>query len=583
MKSLYAFLIFMASTGWLTAQVAMTFEVDMTDQTVGPNGVHMAGNFYDPDEDDVVDNPDGIANWDPASIELTDMDGDMVYSVTLNLMPNTYEFKFINGNTWDEVEDVPPTCQVEVAGNDNRYITVSDAATFHVCYASCAACGDYAVRFRVDMTNEGAVSPNGVHVAGEFQSWQAGDSPLQDMDGDMVWEGYHGFDPAVGLVEGELAFKFINGNDWANPNENITGDCGNSDGNRSETITDVNTVLPIYCYNVCEPCTQPTAVTLQVDMNNEAAVSVNGVHVAGSFQAWQAGDTPLTDQGGGIWSVTLMIAPGTYEYKFINGDNWGGDGEGNIDNESIGGDCNFAGSDNRELIVGADAITVTYCYNQCSASCVADPDPANITFSVDVTELADDGNLSTDGIWLIGSFTEPAWQAGATLMDDSDGDNIWTATVLVDGTADIQYKFTNGDPYPGGVIDDTISENYDFEGDGCGIGNGIGGWNRTHTRSGSDETLSTPCWNSCEICVVSVEEFGLAGLQAFPNPAKEIVTVTAPAGAQLTVNDAAGRIVYRTRTNVSQTALVVRSWQSGVYNVLVQHEGRVGTIRLIVE
>ena len=30
----------------------------------------------------------------------------------------------------------------------------------------------------------------------------------------------------------------------------------------------------------------------------------------------------------------IDVAPGDYEFKFINGNNWGGDGDGNIDNEN---------------------------------------------------------------------------------------------------------------------------------------------------------------------------------------------------------------------------------------------------------
>ena len=209
------------AAGALSAQVDITFEVDMTDQTVGMNGVHLAGNFMDWDDDGNTDNAAISDNWLPNLPELEMMDGDMdgVYSITLSLVAGDYQFKFINGNTWDDVEDVPPTCQVEVTGNDNRFITVGEEMdSYHVCWAECAACGDYAVRFRVDMSLQPAVSPNGVHVAGGFQGWASADSPLMDSDGDNIWEGIYTFDDTA-LEEGNIIFKFINGNDWADPNE----------------------------------------------------------------------------------------------------------------------------------------------------------------------------------------------------------------------------------------------------------------------------------------------------------------------------------------------------------------------------
>ena len=166
------------------AQVPVTFQVDMNDETVSADGVHIAGGFQ---------------GWDPAATMMSDDDMDGVYEVTVDLpADSTYEFKFINGMSWDFVEDVPPTCQVEVAGNDNRFLTIGADATevsYHVCYGSCAACGMTTVRLRVDMSVESAVSPNGVHVAGNFQGWDPAGTPMSDANGDGVWETWASFTP----------------------------------------------------------------------------------------------------------------------------------------------------------------------------------------------------------------------------------------------------------------------------------------------------------------------------------------------------------------------------------------------------
>ena len=87
----------------LTAQTstAVTFSVDMNGETVSPNGVHIAGGFQ---------------GWDPVATELTDDDMDGIYTFSLDVVgPALLEFKFINGNSWDFVEDVPGACQVEVS------------------------------------------------------------------------------------------------------------------------------------------------------------------------------------------------------------------------------------------------------------------------------------------------------------------------------------------------------------------------------------------------------------------------------------------------------------------------------------
>jgi alpha-amylase len=194
MKRLYTLLCASILTLGLSAQMtySVTFEVDMNNETVSADGVHVAGNFNDPDNDTNPDNPD-YPQWASDGIMLMDGDLDGVYSVTLDLVPATYEFKFINGNVWDYEEDVPNACQVEVDGNSNRWLTVSDADTgMHACFGSCAACGMYTLRFRVDMSLEGAVNPEGVHVAGSFQGdvWDPGADMTIDPDGNMIYEQF---------------------------------------------------------------------------------------------------------------------------------------------------------------------------------------------------------------------------------------------------------------------------------------------------------------------------------------------------------------------------------------------------------
>jgi anti-sigma factor RsiW len=49
---------------------------------------------------------------------------------------------------------------------------------------------------------------------------------------------------------------------------------------------------------------------------------VDHVHVAGSFNGWDSQSTPLRQQNG-VWSTILVLAPGSYEYMFVeDGDRW---------------------------------------------------------------------------------------------------------------------------------------------------------------------------------------------------------------------------------------------------------------------
>lgn len=508
MKKLYLFFLSVAACGFVHAQtVAVTFNVDMSALTVSDDGVHIAGDFGD--------HTDGLPVWDPAATELSDDDADGIYSVTLDLNPGIYQFKFINGNGWDndEGDGVPMACRYP--GSNNREIYVGDAAIERTyVWQGCGPDGEKVVRFRVDMSTQSAVNPVGVHVAGNFQGWDAGGSPLYDADDNGVWEAYY----SVGDVE-SIEFKYINGNIWDNPNENITGDCGSEGGNRLEALTSDNTTLPIYCWSQCEPCTQPAPVTFKVDMSQQT-VSADGVHIAGSFAAagyadWNPGGIEMTDtDDDNIYEVTLNLPNGNYQYKFVNGNAWGGD-------EAAPTACAAENSTNRFIIInGSDPVVAQYCFGQCSVECETPLDPADITFSVNMSNVA----VDAAGPRLIGSFTTPAWQSGQITLQESAVAGIWYATVTVSGSAEIYYKFVNG------VADAADESNGEAAGIAeCAESNGLGGYNRVHTRSGESETLTTPCFDSCEICgtLISVEETEVvSNLLVYPNPVEDVMNIS---------------------------------------------------------
>lgn len=582
MKNFYALAVLLLATTLGVAQVSVTFQVDMNNETVSADGVHIAAGFQ---------------GWDPTATPMSDDDMDGVYEVTVDLpADSTYEFKFINGMAWDFAEDVPPTCQVEVAGNDNRFLTLGaddSAVTYHVCYASCAACGMSTVRLRVDMSVEDAISPNGVHVAGNFQGWDPAGSPMSDADGDGVWESWASFYPDS-IEDGQLLFKFINGNSWSNPNENLTGgECADAFGNRLLEFGEENMVLvgdsatnAAPCFNSCGTCLSPTQVTFRVDMTTQETVSVNGVHIAGSFQGWTASANPLSDDDGdGIWEGTFGIAPGDIQFKFINGNDWSGNGDGNVDNELIVGDCAAENSDNRALTVGSEDILYEVCYNSCEAGCVENPDPADVTFRVDMSEE----EVSSSGVWVIGNFTSPNWQAGALQMMDDDMDGVYEATVNISGSATLLYKFTNGDPSTGDngvdfveesgiLLDEEGNEIANFEADGCGLPNGFGAYNRIHERSGEPEILEAVCFNKCTTCVVAVDEMAHAQLNAYPNPFNATLTldlVSQSNDTQLIISDLSGRIAMEQviPAGTQRVVLNTESMAAGSYIVQWMNQG----------
>lgn len=556
----------MASAAW--AQTTVTLTVDMTNEMVSMDGVHVAGNFQ---------------GWDPAATPMTD-NGDGTWSHTFTSdTAATYQYKFVNGNAWGTDEGVPGAC----AFDGNRQITVDGMmgdVSAEACFGNCAACGMTTVRFRVDMANE-EVSEFGVHVAGSFQGWDPAATELTDPDGDMVYETIQSFEADS---TGQVVFKFINGNDWSDVNELIDVACGDESGNRILALDAADIVLSAnesgspYCFNSCGSCIAPLAVTFTVDMSVVADVSENGVHLAGSFQGWDPAGTPLTDNGDGTWSTTLEVAPGTYQFKFINSNAW----DGNEENMNDTG-CNNGGD--REAAFDADNNTYTACFNTCPGeSCVPDPDPADVTFRVNT---ANQELMDGDTLFVWGSFT--GWQGGAIAMTDADADGIWEHTETISGGANVDYKYSIGHPNSEGMIEEDgvfimDGDTTNFEAAGCGAGNGFGGYNRRHVRSGVAEVLDVVCFNECSDCEGSdasvydaTVTFGL-----FPNPATDRLVLTGAQGnADVFVLDLQGREVM-TLNNAAlngRLELNVSDLEAGAYTVVIRQGLKQGAQRVLVQ
>ena len=450
--------------------VDVTLQVDMSQYQGTYGTVNINGSFN---------------GWCGACATMTDDDGDGVYSITIGLSPATYEYKFtLDGWTAQEEFTEGDVCTSTIDGYTNRTLDVTEATTLDaVCYNSCDACPtdsapERSITFRVNMSEE-TTNPIGVFIAGTFQGWSAGSTAMTDDDGDDIWEY------TAMIAEGEaVEYKFINGPNWG-LDESVPVACA-VNGNRGYTVGTEDAVLDAVCFASCTPCGDalPTEEVTFTVLTDNITVAADGMYLAGAMNGWSG--EPMNDNGDGSWSLTKSLEAATYEFKFQNGlDGW----------EEL--DC--GGNRSVEVILGAP-IAYEVCFAQCADVCEVYPEAADITFQVDASQIA----VSADGMYLMGSFTEPAWQLGAIAMNDDDGDNIWTATVNVDGPASFQYKFNNGLTVTvDSLLDLTGEESADFIAGGCGVNNGVGGSNRLHVRSGVAETLDVVCFNSCEACVLA--------------------------------------------------------------------------------
>jgi hypothetical protein len=327
--------------------------VNMNQQTVSANGVHIAGNFQ---------------GWNPSATPMTDANGDGIYEYTINtFVGEKIEYKFINGNAWGSDETVPLACRYNNSWNRGDSISsVADSAAT-VCFALCYNCA--AVTFQVDM-NQVTQAFTTPEVNGLWNNWCGNCNAMTDANGDGIWS------VTLPLPVGSTQEYKFSADSWTIQEQNDpTAPCTNGNAtytNRVFTIPAQDTTLGVVCWGSCYGCT--VDVTLKVNMAWEVAnnaVSANGVHVAGDFQGWNPSGTPMTDANNdGIYEVTVSVpANSSIQYKFINGNAWGQD-------EPVPGACAVTGTTNRGATFAyADSSMSPVCFGKCT-DCMASIDEA---------------------------------------------------------------------------------------------------------------------------------------------------------------------------------------------------------------
>ncbi len=317
----------------------VTFKVDMSRENITSSGVHLAGSFN---------------NWSYTQTPMT-LGPNSIYEATVSVQENaTHQYRFVNGNTVSGLETVPASCGVvNGSGQYDRQITVPNHDTTYspVCFSMCSHCpASVTVTFRADMQNE-TISPDGVHVSGTFNNWNYAQNPMTP-NGTI-------YETSMTMDEGTyMEFRYANGISAAQA-ETVPGACA-LNGNRYFTVPAHDTVMTSYCFGSCTPCgtvAHYSHVTFKVDMITQN-ISPNGVHIAGTFQGWNPGSTPMVNTVDSVFSYTDSLLTGTsVQYKFINGNSDAG-------YETVPFSCAVNGS--RTLLVPAnDTIIRLVCFSAC--------------------------------------------------------------------------------------------------------------------------------------------------------------------------------------------------------------------------
>jgi hypothetical protein len=155
-----------------------------------------------------------------------------------------------------------------------------------------------------------------------------------------------------------LSYNTAGDASWAGENSFVLAD---SEGNVLVDGDSTTNGEPVSCV------TPPTAVTFNVDMSQYELAEGDTVHVNGEFTGWcgSCGNEMSDDDGDGIYTITFDLEPGSYFWKYtVNG--W--DAQEGF-NEAIEG-CTAQNGANfdRQVVVGAEAMELSYCWNSCEAA-----------------------------------------------------------------------------------------------------------------------------------------------------------------------------------------------------------------------
>ncbi len=436
------------------------------------------------------------------------------------------------------------------------------------------------VTFEVNMANETAAA-SGVYLAGGADFGVPGDNPMTDDDGDGIYsitvelaDGYSGY------------YAFTNGlcPDWSCKESLVGQPCGDPANYNDRFIENVvsDTTLST-CFaqcstdGTCSAPEDPVDVTFSVDMNTTAVAGP--IYITGlAIDNWCGNCVEMFDEDGdGIYSLTLSLEPGTYEYRYNNG---GWDGQEELTPEDDA-DCTLTTGafTNRivDVLGGAPLNVETNCFSACGA-CSDDPvEPttAEVTLAVDMSQEDILGPIYVTG------NTIDNWCGTCVEMLDDDADGIYTVTVPL-AAGQHEYKFNNGGWDGQEMLDETEDADCTLTTDGF-----------TNRLLVVEDSLAVDvaavCFNSCAACIPDgVDELNGWDFMVAPSVTDGLFTVrfgqNLPNNARLTVLRMDGALVHEQNLQAGIATLVVdaTTWENGVYLVHCA-DGLSGSIQRMIK
>ena len=230
-------------------------------------------------------------------------------------------------------------------------------------------------------------------------------------------------------------------------------------------------------------------IGFRVDMSTHICAGFDSVTVIGNnvaFASWTNSFKLSNFPNSTIYGINLLIDSSSileYKYRIHK-------------NGLITWETNFtSASGNRELVLNKDTILGSPCFNSLNSNCPSTPAPSTITFLTDLSKTTPDPQ---GRVYVMGNFTTPAWSAGALRMYPVSGmPGYFQRNVPNVCPTTFEFKFINGDS----SLANTPESFPNPLQRSCTVSNGVGGFNRTYTRTSSNPVNLYFVFDSCTIAL----------------------------------------------------------------------------------
>ena len=307
------------------------------------------------------------------------------------------------------------------------------------------------VTFHVDMSITPA-SNDGVYIVDTTEGSTSifmGPEGLQMTEiSDNTWEIVLNLDP------GTYNYKFRNGfcDDFDNCSgwEDALSDCGVGEWNDRQIVVGNDDIIEgPYCFNSCElgPCGEAPdtfPITFSVDMSIIGA-NPTGVYLVGGnmFLQGPLGILMNDDDENDIWEVTVDLPPGTYNFKFRNGECSTWDSCPQEFWEDFEGECGVGQWGDRQIVVTDESFTYgPYCFDFCDQGECQPNVPIDVTFQVELTDEQMEMASNCDGVFVYGNFNNFDLWVNPWAMQNDQGSNIYILDETFTSNDQLLYKYS---------------------------------------------------------------------------------------------------------------------------------------------